>query len=99
VGLALAAGMTWLQVHVDKNSNGDEKTVQVDTPLAAVHVNTDQTTAADLGLPVYPGAQPTKSDDKHKSAACTSVLANGSCVCGQFPTIRPIRRSRFTAFL
>jgi hypothetical protein len=68
VGLALAAGMTGCRVHVDKNSNGDEKTVQVDTPFGGVHVNTDQTTAADLGLPVYPGAQPTKSDDKHKSA-------------------------------
>ena len=33
------------------------KTVQVDTPFGGVHVNTDQTTAADLGLPVYPGAE------------------------------------------
>jgi hypothetical protein len=31
-------------------------------------VNTDQTTAADLGLPVYPGAQAVKDNDQHKSA-------------------------------
>jgi len=31
-------------------------------------VNTDQTTAADLGLPVYPGAQVVKDNDKDKSA-------------------------------
>jgi hypothetical protein len=31
-------------------------------------VNTDQTSAADLGLPVYPGAEQVKDDDKHKSA-------------------------------
>jgi hypothetical protein len=31
-------------------------------------VNTDQTTASDLGLPVYPGAQTVRDDDKHKSA-------------------------------
>ena len=68
VGLALSAGMAGCRVHVDKDSNGEEKTVQVDTPFGGVHVNTDQTTAADLGLPVYPGAQPAKADDKHNSA-------------------------------
>jgi len=68
VSLALAAGLAGCRVHVDKDANGQEKTVQVDTPFGGVHVNTDQTTAADLGLPVYPGAQAVKGDDKHKSA-------------------------------
>jgi len=67
-GLALAAGLAGCRVHVDKGANGEDKTVQVDTPFGGVHVNTDQTTAADLGLPVYPGAEPVKDDDKHKSA-------------------------------
>jgi hypothetical protein len=67
-GLALAAGVTGCRVHVDKGANGEDKTVQVDTPFGGVHVNTDQTTAADLGLPVYPGAQPVTDNDKHKSA-------------------------------
>ena len=40
----------------------------MDTPFGGIHVNTDQTTAADLGLPVYPGAEAIKGDDKHKSA-------------------------------
>lgn len=68
VGLALAAGMTGCRVHVDKGANGEDKTVQVDTPFGGVHVNTDQITASDLGLPVYPGAESVKNDDKHKSA-------------------------------
>jgi hypothetical protein len=68
VGLALAAGMAGCKVHVDKDANGDEKTVQVDTPFGGVHVNTDVTTATDLGLPAYPGAQLVKADEKHKSA-------------------------------
>jgi len=63
--LALLAGC---RVHVDKNGEGQEKTVQVDTPFGGVHVNTDQVSAADLGLPIYPGAQPVSSDGKHKSA-------------------------------
>jgi hypothetical protein len=67
-GLALATGLAGCRVHVDKDANGEDKTVQVDTPFGGVHVNTDQTTAADLGLPVFPGAEPVKDKDKHKSA-------------------------------
>jgi len=53
---------------VDKDANGQEKNVQVDTPFGGVHVNTDQITAADLGLPVYPGAEIVKDKDHDKSA-------------------------------
>ena len=66
--LALAAGIAGCRVHVDKGANGEDKDVQVDTPFGGVHVNTDQTTASDLGLPVYPGAVSAKGDDNHKSA-------------------------------
>jgi hypothetical protein len=66
-GLALA-GVAGCRVHVDKGANGEDKKVQIDTPFGGVHVNTDQTTAADLGLPVYPGAEVIKGDDDHKSA-------------------------------
>jgi hypothetical protein len=65
--VALAAGMAGCRIHVDKGTNGEDKNVQVDTPFGGVHVNTDQTTAADLGLPAYPGAQLVKNDGEHKS--------------------------------
>jgi len=68
IGLAAALGLSGCRVHVDKDANGKEKNVQVDTPFGGVHVNTDQTSATDLGLPVYPGAQPVTGDDEHKSA-------------------------------
>ena len=68
VSLGLATGLGGCRVHVDKDANGQEKTVQVDTPFGGVHVNTDQVTASDLGLPIYPGAEAVKGDDKHKSA-------------------------------
>jgi len=67
-GLALLAGISGCRVHVEKGANGEDKNVQVDTPFGGVHVNTDQTTAADLGLPVYPGATVVTGDDEHKSA-------------------------------
>jgi hypothetical protein len=68
VGLGLGWSLAGCRVHVDKDANGKEKTVQVDTPFGGVHVNTDQTSAADLGLPVYPGAKLVTDDEKHKSA-------------------------------
>src|SRR5512142_2662272 len=67
-GLVLAAGISGCRIHVDKDSNGKDKNVQVDTPFGGVHVNTNQVTAADLGLPVYPGAELVKDKDNDKSA-------------------------------
>jgi len=68
LGLALAAGITGCRIHTDKDASGGDKNVRIDTPFGGIHVNSDQTTAADLGLPVYPGAQAVKDDGKHKSA-------------------------------
>ena len=68
VGLALATGMAGCRIHTEKGANGEDKKVQIDTPFGGIHVNTDQTTAADLGLPVYPGATLVKGDGDHKSA-------------------------------
>jgi hypothetical protein len=67
-GLAASLGLAGCRVHVDKDANGKEKKVQVDTPFGGVHVNTDQLSASDLGLPLYPGAELVTGDDKHKSA-------------------------------
>jgi hypothetical protein len=68
VSLALAAGMAGCRIQTEKGPNGEDKKVQIDTPFGGIHVNTDQTTAADLGLPVYPGATQVMDDDHHKSA-------------------------------
>jgi hypothetical protein len=69
LGIGLAAlGLAGCRVHVDKDASGKEKKVQIDTPFGGVHVNTDQTSAADLGLPVYPGADMVTDDEHHKSA-------------------------------
>ncbi len=66
--VVLAAGIAGCRVQVDKGANGEDKKVQVDTPFGGIHVNTDQTSAADLGLPVYPGANIAKDKDNDKSA-------------------------------
>lgn len=54
----LALGITaGCRIQVDKSKNGDDKNVKIDTPMGGLHVRTDQLSAADLGLPAYPGAQ------------------------------------------
>ncbi len=65
-GMVLAAA--GCHVQVDKGSNGEDKNVRIDTPLGGLHVRSDQTTAADLGLPVYPGAEVAPDHEGDKSA-------------------------------
>ena len=66
--LVLAGGIAGCRVQVDKGPNGEDKRVQVETPFGGIHVNTDETSAADLGLPAYPGADIVKDKDNDKSA-------------------------------
>lgn len=66
LGLSLALAGCW--VHVDKDADGQEKHVRVDTPFGGVHVDTGQTDAADLGLPTYPGSTAVTGDNNQQSA-------------------------------
>jgi hypothetical protein len=43
-------------VNVKKNGEGEEKKVDIETPLGAIHVAKDAD-VRDIGLPVYPGAR------------------------------------------
>jgi hypothetical protein len=64
-GLVLAAGC---HVQVEKGANGKEKNVKIDTPIGGLHVRSDDTSAADVGLPVYPGAKIVSDNQGDKSA-------------------------------
>jgi hypothetical protein len=92
--LALAAGLAGCRINVDKGSNGEDKHVQVDTPFGGIHVNTDETSAADLGLPVYPGAQPVNERTSTSLLMSNWALANGRCACVRFPMPLPIPGNR-----
>jgi hypothetical protein len=65
VGLTMVEGC---RIQVDKNKDGHDKNVKIDTPLGGLHVRADQTSAADVGLPAYPGAQIAPDKDGDKSA-------------------------------
>jgi hypothetical protein len=56
-------------VNVKKDSNGEDKNVDIKTPFGGIHVNNDAD-VRDTGLPVYPGARvkPENGDHDEKSA-------------------------------
>lgn len=56
------------RVQVNNAKNGDDKNVKIETPLGGLHVRTGTTAAADVGLPIYPGAQIAPDKDGDKSA-------------------------------
>jgi hypothetical protein len=66
--LAAALFAAGCHVQVDKDKNGDDKNVKIDTPLGGLHVRADQTSAADLGLSAYPGATISPDREGDKSA-------------------------------
>jgi len=64
-GFLLAAGC---HVQVEKDADGKKKNVKIDTPIGGLHVRSDDTSAADVGLPPYPGATIAPDKDGDKSA-------------------------------
>lgn len=65
----LAMASSGCSINVAKGKNGDDKKVDIRTPMGGIHVS-KQAEASDIGLPVYPGARlkPDLSDHDNKSA-------------------------------
>jgi hypothetical protein len=64
----LVIAATACSVQVDPSKNGD-KNVKIQTPVGGVQVKTDTMAAADVGLPVYPGATLADQGDKNHGSA------------------------------
>ncbi len=58
ITISFAACLTLLacSINVDKDKSGEEKKVDIETPLGGIHVDKDAE-ARDTGLAVYPGAR------------------------------------------
>jgi hypothetical protein len=65
---AVLACVAGCKVQVDNSTNGDSKNVKIATPFGNIAVNKDQSSAADVGLPVYPGSVVNAGSDGNKSA-------------------------------
>jgi hypothetical protein len=66
---------TACSVNVQKEANGQDKQVDIKTLLGGVHVS-KQADAADIGLPVYPGAH-LKQEDSDGSDKSANVNISG----------------------
>jgi hypothetical protein len=63
-------------VNVKKGDNGEEKKVDINTPLGGIHVNNDAD-VRDTGLPVYPGARPKKKENNDEKSANVDISSFG----------------------
>jgi hypothetical protein len=76
---ALAAAALLLlpacSVNVKKEKNGEDKNVDISTPIGGIHVSKDAD-AADVGLAVYPGAR-LKPDDSNGNDKSANVNISG----------------------
>ena len=63
LGFAVFASIFWpaCSVNVKKEKNGDDKQVDIQTPVGGIHVSKDAD-ATDAGLAVYPGAHLKQKD-------------------------------------
>ena len=50
-------------INVKKQANGQDKQVDIQTPVGGIHVSND-VDVADVGLPIYPGARPKPKDSE-----------------------------------
>ncbi len=62
-------------INVKKEKNGNDKQVDISSPLGGIHVRKDAT-AEDTGLPVYPGAR-LKPEDSNGSDKSANVNISG----------------------
>lgn len=74
LALLLMAAMVGLlalpacSINVKKSSNGEDKKVDIDTPVGGIHVDKDAD-VRDTGLPVYPGSRPAEKQDDDENKA------------------------------
>jgi hypothetical protein len=65
-------------VNVKKGESGDDKKVDIETPVGGIHVSKDAD-ARDTGLPVYPGARPKeKRDNDHDETSANVNMSWGA---------------------
>lgn len=77
LSLATLLSFTACRIEANKSEDGKNKNVKIDTPFGGVHVNTDQTSAADVGLPSYPGAQVFHKKDEESNSSADIHLGFG----------------------
>jgi len=76
---ALFAGLCVLpacSIHTNDNNKNGEKNVDIKTPVGDLHVG-EQADIRDIGLTLYPGAQPAPKEDNDKESANVNLSVPG----------------------
>jgi hypothetical protein len=77
LSLVSAMLLSACSINVKKNNNGEEKNVDINTPMGGIHVSND-VDVRDTGLPVYPGAHPKpKDNDGDEKSANVNISGFG----------------------
>jgi hypothetical protein len=76
--ITLVAGlvMSACSINVKKNENGEEKKVDIETPVGGLHVSKNAD-VRDTGLPVYPGARVKQKDDNGEEKSANVNISSG----------------------
>lgn len=76
LALAAAVALSACSINVKKEKNGEDKQVDIQTPMGGIHVSKD-VDAADVGLVVYPGARLRPKDSGNDQNANVNISGFG----------------------
>ena len=74
--LILVLVMSACSINVKKNENGEEKKVDIETPVGGLHVSKNAD-VRDTGLPVYPGARKKQKDSDGDEKSANVNISSG----------------------
>ena len=73
---AAALVMSACSINVKKNENGEDKKVDIETPVGGLHVSKNAD-VRDTGLPVYPGARKKEKDRDGEEKSANVNISSG----------------------
>jgi hypothetical protein len=74
--LVAVLATTACSINVKKNENGEDKKVDIQTPIGGLHVSKNAD-VRDTGLPVYPGARVKQKDDNGEEKSANVNISSG----------------------
>jgi hypothetical protein len=76
LGLVMMAALVGCSINVQKEKGGEDKQVDISTPLGGIHVSKDAD-AQDVGLAIYPGARLKPKDNGNDKSANVNISGFG----------------------
>ena len=89
LALICALLLAGCSIHASKSGDDKNKDVDIRSPFGSISVHAGQTDVKELGLPVYPGARPTRGngDDDNANVNITSPFGGVKVVVHKFESV------------